>query len=40
MDEVNRIVRSAYDLGGLGATDVGVPLYERHGWQRWTSTAS
>ncbi|HET6548051.1 MAG TPA: GNAT family N-acetyltransferase, partial [Solirubrobacter sp.] len=35
MTELNRIIRSAYDLGALGATDEAVALYTRCGWQRW-----
>jgi aminoglycoside 2'-N-acetyltransferase I len=35
MREVERVIRAAYDLGALGATDEAVPLYEAHGWVRW-----
>jgi aminoglycoside 2'-N-acetyltransferase I len=35
MDALNRVIRNAYDLGALGATDEAIPLYERHGWRRW-----
>jgi aminoglycoside 2'-N-acetyltransferase I len=35
MAEVERVVRTAYDLGALGATDEGVALYTSHGWQAW-----
>src|SRR5215210_3365798 len=40
MREVGRIVRAAYDVGGLGATDMAVPLYEVHGWRRWRGPTS
>ena len=29
------VIRGAYDLGALGATDEAIPLYERLGWHRW-----
>lgn len=35
MTAVEGVVRAAYDLGALGATDEAVPLYEAHGWRRW-----
>jgi aminoglycoside 2'-N-acetyltransferase I len=35
MAEVNRIIRAAYAIGGLGATDDGAALYARCGWQVW-----
>jgi aminoglycoside 2'-N-acetyltransferase I len=35
MAPLERIIRGAYDLGALGATDEAVPLYEAHGWQLW-----
>jgi aminoglycoside 2'-N-acetyltransferase I len=40
MDALERIVRGAYDLGALGATDAGALLYAARGWQRWTGTTS
>ena len=35
MDALERVIRDAYDLGALGATDEAVALYEAHGWRRW-----
>jgi len=34
MTEVERLL-TGYDLGALGATDDGRPLYERRGWVPW-----
>src|SRR5690349_4747159 len=33
--ELERIIRGAYELGALGATDVAVPFYAALGWRRW-----
>ena len=33
MEAVERVIRGAYDLGALGGTDEGAPLYLRRGWQ-------
>ena len=35
MAEAHRIIRGAYDLGALGATDEAIPLYESLGWRPW-----
>jgi aminoglycoside 2'-N-acetyltransferase I len=35
MRALERVIRGAYDLGALGATDEAEPLYERLGWRRW-----
>jgi aminoglycoside 2'-N-acetyltransferase I len=35
METLARIIRGAYELGALSATDEAIPLYERHGWRRW-----
>jgi aminoglycoside 2'-N-acetyltransferase I len=40
MAAMGRIVRAAYDVGGLGATDAGVSLYTAHGWQQWQGPTS
>ena len=43
MAEIERVIRSAYEAGALGATDEAIPLYEGRGWRRWrgrTSTVS
>jgi aminoglycoside 2'-N-acetyltransferase I len=35
MDALERVVRGAYDLGALGATDEGAGFYSARGWKRW-----
>jgi aminoglycoside 2'-N-acetyltransferase I len=35
MEPLERLLRGAFELGGLGATELGAPLYERHGWVPW-----
>jgi aminoglycoside 2'-N-acetyltransferase I len=40
MREMERVIRGAYDLGALGATDEAVGLYTRCGWQLWTGPTS
>lgn len=40
MDALERIIRGAYDLGALGATDDGARLYLARGWQRWRGPTS
>ncbi|RRO18749.1 GNAT family N-acetyltransferase [Saccharopolyspora rhizosphaerae] len=35
MAEVERVVRAAYDLGALGASEVGRPFYAARGWKLW-----
>ncbi len=35
MAPIERIIRGAYDVGALGATDAGEPFYVARGWQRW-----
>jgi len=35
MAAIERVVRGAYDLGALGATDAGARLYAQRGWRRW-----
>jgi aminoglycoside 2'-N-acetyltransferase I len=35
MSELERIVRAAYDLGALGASDQGAALYVARGWRQW-----
>ncbi|WP_310794818.1 GNAT family N-acetyltransferase [Streptomyces sp. TLI_171] len=37
MDEAERIVRAAHDLGALGSSDDGVPFYLARGWRPWTN---
>jgi aminoglycoside 2'-N-acetyltransferase I len=40
MAPLERIVRSAYDLGALGASPDGARLYASRGWQRWRGPSS
>jgi aminoglycoside 2'-N-acetyltransferase I len=35
MEALERVVRGAYELGALGATDEGADLYTSRGWKRW-----
>jgi aminoglycoside 2'-N-acetyltransferase I len=35
MEALERVVRGAYELGALGATDEGAALYTGRGWQQW-----
>lgn len=38
MAELERVIRGAYDLGALGATDEAAYLYEARGWLPWQGT--
>lgn len=40
MAAIERIVRGAYDLGALGASDDGAAMYRARGWQLWTGPSS
>jgi aminoglycoside 2'-N-acetyltransferase I len=40
MDPLERVIRRAYDIGALGATDDGAALYLARGWQRWEGRLS
>ena len=40
MDVLEGILRAAYDLGALSATDDGALLYAARGWQRWPGPTS
>ncbi len=40
MDALERVIRGAYDLGALGATELAVPFYTTRGWQLWTGRSS
>lgn len=40
MDALERIIRRAYDVGALGATDEALPLYRRRGWRVWEGPLS
>jgi aminoglycoside 2'-N-acetyltransferase I len=35
MGALERVIRGAYDLGALGATDDGAALYTSRGWRKW-----
>lgn len=37
---LEQVVRGAYDVGALGATDEAVPLYTGRGWVSWRGTTS
>jgi aminoglycoside 2'-N-acetyltransferase I len=40
MAALERVVRGAYDLGALGATEAATALYEARGWKRWEGPTS
>jgi aminoglycoside 2'-N-acetyltransferase I len=40
MAELERILRGAYELGALGATEEGQALYAARNWQRWRGPTS
>jgi aminoglycoside 2'-N-acetyltransferase I len=40
MTELERVIRGAYELGALGATDEGALFYRSRGWELWTGTIS
>jgi aminoglycoside 2'-N-acetyltransferase I len=40
MAALENVIRGAYQLGALGASDAGARLYEARGWQRWRGTTS
>jgi aminoglycoside 2'-N-acetyltransferase I len=40
MDALERIVRTAYDLGALGASDEGAAFYASRGWALWRGPTS
>jgi aminoglycoside 2'-N-acetyltransferase I len=35
MEALGDVIRGAYDIGALAATDMAVPLYTGLGWRRW-----
>ena len=35
MDEAERVVRAAHEIGALGASEAGAPFYLARGWRRW-----
>jgi len=40
MSALERVVRNAYDLGALGATDEAVHFYAARGWRLWQGPSS
>jgi aminoglycoside 2'-N-acetyltransferase I len=40
MEPLERLLRGAFELGALGASDDGARLYETRGWQRWRGPTS
>ena len=40
MAALERVLRGAYDLGALGATDEGAGFYAARGWQLWRGPSS
>lgn len=40
MEALERVVRGAYDLGALGATDEAADFYLARGWKLWQGPAS
>ena len=40
MEALERVVRSAYQLGALGASPAGSRLYASRGWQQWRGPSS
>jgi len=40
MDALERVLRGAYELGALGATDEGAKFYAERGWKRWRGPTS
>jgi aminoglycoside 2'-N-acetyltransferase I len=35
LDEIERLIHGGYEVGVLGATSAGRPLYRSRGWQPW-----
>jgi aminoglycoside 2'-N-acetyltransferase I len=35
MEALERVIRGAYDLGALGASEAGEELYRSRGWKQW-----
>ena len=40
MEELERVIRGAYEIGALSTTDAGIPLYESRGWRLWRGPTS
>jgi aminoglycoside 2'-N-acetyltransferase I len=35
MDAIERVIRGAYEVGALGASDIALPFYRGRGWLPW-----
>jgi aminoglycoside 2'-N-acetyltransferase I len=35
MDAIERVIRGAYEVGALGASDMAIPFYRARGWLPW-----
>lgn len=40
MAALERVIRGAYEIGALGASDEAVHFYAERGWKLWTGTVS
>lgn len=40
MDALERVIRDAYEVGALGATDEGARFYAARGWRLWDGALS
>lgn len=40
MDELEKVIRGAYELGALGTTELARGFYEARGWQLWQGPSS
>ena len=40
MDAVEQVIRGAYQLGALSASEAGRPLYVSRGWLPWQGASS
>lgn len=40
MEALERVIRGAYDLGALGATEEAMDFYARRGWKLWRGPTS
>jgi len=40
MGALERVIRGAYELGALAASDEAIALYARRGWRRWDGPTS
>ena len=40
MAALERVIRGAYDLGALGATEMAMPFYAGRGWRPWQGPTS